>query len=169
MGFSHTSAEQVDPLGLQEGGNNPCHSGYVWTGSGCAPAGGGGPGQGHQPLQDALAGGGGGKRRLPKKLQDALARCLSKLFQITLTSFEPSAIGQNGSFSGTGANGQQFDLNNDATTFSVADLNMIFFGSTEPPAGRSDIQGLTLEGRQVTKYFLKYIPDYFSLRSEVLK
>lgn len=82
--------------------------------------------------------------RLDRKT--ALAHCVKDLFGMNLTAFTPSGKGQNGSFSGQTSTGSQITVTNDVTTFTVQDLNEIFFKQRTPPTGRSDIHGLTLSG-----------------------
>jgi hypothetical protein len=132
--------------GTPEGSENPIQIGiaiFPWLeGGGWAPGGGGGGLSWSQAVRD----------------------CVKELFNVQMTSFSQSQPGQNGSFQGTGPNGQNLSITNDVQTFTVADLNMIRYGQSTPTAGNTDIQGLTMSGPRVTNYWWTYIPDPMSVR-----
>ena len=91
----------------------------------------------------------------------ALAQCVKELFGVTLKDFTPSAKGQNGLFSGETSDGKPISVTNDVNTFTVQNLNEIFYHSPQPPQGRGDIHGLTLSGRAVTSWLWGFIPLSF--------
>jgi hypothetical protein len=84
-----------------------------------------------------LLGGGGGAKGADRKT--AVSQCVKELFGIQLTAFDASGSGHSGSFGGKTADGKQITVTNDVSTFTVQNLNEIFYGSTKPPEGRGDI------------------------------
>ena len=48
----------------------------------------------------------------------------------------------------------QIQITNDVNSFTVADLNTIYYGRPTPPAGTPEVQGITRQGSLATKYFL---------------
>jgi len=96
----------------------------------------------------------------------AVALCVKELFRVTLTSFDASGPGHNGSFSGQSASGTQISVTNDVNRFTMQNLNEIYYHSPQPPKGRDDIHGLTISGTAVTSWLWGFIPlakDNFSL------
>jgi len=159
--YAYTAGDPVnlmDPLGLYYPGcwpNCPEPGGPPSD-----PFGGfGGPGRpSHAPLLDTPEppGRGGGKKGVDRK--KALTICVKDIFGIDLKDFTASQPGSNGSFSGQTAGGIQTTVTNDVNTFTVRNLNEIFYGSPAPPSGRGDVRGLTLSGRKVTTWLWGFIP-----------
>jgi len=99
---------------------------------------------------------GGGAKGVDRKT--AVSQCVKELFGIQLTSFDASGLGHNGIFGGQTADGKQITVTNDVNTFTVQNLNEIFYGSPQPPGGRGDIHGLTLSGKKYTNWLWGLIP-----------
>jgi RHS repeat-associated protein len=100
------------------------------------------------------AAGGQSKSSLGPRLSKAMADCVKELFGLELKAFSASSTGNNGSFTGTTAQGKPLTITNDVNSFTVRDLNVIAYAQPTPPTGRGDTQGITHEGLLATKYFL---------------
>jgi hypothetical protein len=112
------------------------------------------------PMIFRPGGGGGGASGvgMTDKQKRALLDCIKSLFGITTTSFTEASKGNNGSFSGTTADGKPISVTTDVNSLSTATMNFIFYGQDKPPLGSSDIQGLTLSGVHQTGSFTIFLP-----------
>lgn len=116
------------------------------------PSGGSGGARHRKTTRDPGENGGGGGAGKPTQKRDpkflaALTKYLQALFGVSLTGFDESGPGHNGSFTGTAKNGASLSFTNDSTTFSIANLNHLFLGHDTPRNNESDTTGLTLQGR----------------------
>jgi hypothetical protein len=87
------------------------------------------------------------------RIAAAVGSCTASVLGVTMRSFSAASSGKNGWFMGTAADGHELRVDHDASTYTMVELNVMAYGSPDPPAGHADMMGMVRQGMLATKFW----------------